>query len=449
MDVFEELSQSLLNLNSGHSLPIVLQRILAEKTRELQALIEINRTIASSADREILFPRIAAETKTILALDGVVIRLVQDNELVRMAYAGSGDLARQRTQIVKGESVSGTVVHENRAVAIHDVSRDAALTGAYRKLLAKVGCRSMLGVPLRSGEEVIGAMIGLSERERDFQPDEIDLMSALADQAAIAAQKCALFEDAEAKSSEVKKTGAELEQAHRAKAKFMAAVSHELRTPLQVIIGSADLLKDGIVGRTKDEQNRFLSAIVHYAELLDGLIGNVLTVAKSDAKQTSVDVSTAEIEDVMGNILRYTSRINQNERLKFSRMAENGLPPITTDVAKLDEILKHLVGNACKFTLEGSIEVRVKNLSAERRFEFSVADSGIGIDERDQEKIFDEFYQARQSQPTSHGGIGLGLSIVKRYLSLLQGEIRLESQPGKGSTFTFTLPHSIPGDQRI
>jgi signal transduction histidine kinase len=435
-------------LNSGHSLPVVLQRILAEKSRELQALVEINRVIASSADPETVLPRIAAETKTILALDGVVIRLLQDHELVRAAHAGSGDLARQRTPIVRGESLSGTVVSENRAVAIPGVSRDAALATDYRELLARLGCRAMLGVPLRSGKEVLGTMIGLSEREREFQPDEIDLMSALADQAAIASQKCALFEDARAKSGEAKKTSAELEQAHHAKAKFMAAVSHELRTPLQVIIGSADLLKDGIVGQTKDEQDRFLSAIVHQAEMLDGLIGNVLAVAKSDAKQTGVDVSTAEIEDVMGNILKYASRINQNARLKFSWMAEDGLPPITTDIAKLEEVLKHLVANACKFTLEGSIDVRVKNLGDQKRFEFSVADSGIGIEESDQEKIFDEFYQARQLQPTTHGGIGLGLSIVKRYLSLLQGEINVESRPGKGSTFTFTLPHSIPGDQR-
>ncbi|HEX9443040.1 MAG TPA: GAF domain-containing sensor histidine kinase [Candidatus Binatia bacterium] len=419
------------------------QRMLVQKTRELQTLVEINRAIAGSSDRQALFSRIAAEAKTLFELDGVVIRLIDGGELACAAYAGRKELARPRTESLGGQSLGAAIAGESRAVAVGGGARDGAAPAAYLKFIARLGCRSMIGAPVKSGDRVIGALIGLGEKEREFHAGQIDFWIALADQAAIAAGKCALAEEAARRSDEVARARAETEQAHRAKATFMSAVSHELRTPLQVIIGSADLLKDGIVGQTKEEQARFLGAIAHHAEMLDGMIGKVLMVAKSDAKQTKLDISTAGIEEVMQNVLRYADRTNRNNRLEFAWTADGEIPPLTTDVAKLEEILKNLVSNACKFTLKGRIDVRVADRKSKKRVEFSVADTGIGIEEGDRETIFDEFYQARQSQQTEQGGIGLGLAIVKRYLALLQGDIRVESRPGKGTTFTFSLPYSI------
>ena len=443
MDDLEELSQSLLNLNSAHTLPVVLQRMLVQKTRELNTLTEINRSIASSADRETLLQQIAAEAKTILALDGVVIRLVDGGKLVRAAHAGSGQLSRPSVEIENEKSLSGRVFHANRTIAVKDVSRNAELTAPYREFLIQRGCRSVVGLPLRAAGSAIGVLIGISQKERVFQPDEFDVMTALADQAAIALDKSVLVQDAETKSDEIKRMSKEFEQARHAKAKFISTVSHELRTPLQVIIGYSDLLKDGIVGESREEQRRVLSTILQNAEILDRLIGNVLALTKAEVKETVLDVSTVEIEEIMEHIRGYARRIDPNERLQFFSAAETDLP-MTTDAAKLEAILQNLVGNACKFTLEGNIEVRVKNLPGRSRLEFSVSDTGIGIEENEREKIFEEFYQGKQGQATNRTGIGLGLSIVKKYLSLMRGEIRVDSVPGKGTTFTFTLPYSIP-----
>jgi signal transduction histidine kinase len=444
MDVLQELSQSLLNLNSGHTLPVMLQRMLAQKTRELNALTAINRIIASSHDRETLLSRIAAEAKNLLALDGVAIRLVDGSRLVRAAHAGSGERARPRVEIDKEESLSATAVREDRTIAVKNVSGDAALTARYRERLSRQGCRSVICLPLRAAGRAIGALVALSAKEREFQPDEVDLMTALADQAAITLEKSILFEETRVKSDELKRMGKEFERARRAKAKFISAVSHELRTPLQVIIGYADLLKDGIVGDSKEEQGRVLSTILQNAEILDRLIGNVLALTKAEVNKTVLDVSTVAIEEIVEHIQSFARRIDPGVRLKFSCVTESDLPPITTDVAKLNAILQNLLGNACKFTLEGGIEVRVANLSNLNRLEFSVADTGIGIEENEREKIFEEFYQGREAQATNRTGVGLGLSIVKKYLSLMQGEIRVDSRLGKGTTFTFTLPYSIP-----
>jgi signal transduction histidine kinase len=442
MDDSQELSQSLLNLNSAHTLPVVLQRMLVQKTRELKALTEINRSIASSADREILLQRIAAEAKTILALDGVVIRLTDGGELVRAAHAGNGQLSRPSVEIENEQSLSGRVFHDNQTIVVNDVAHDAGLTAPYREFLTRRGCRSAVGLPLRAAGRAIGALIGIAQKERAFQADEVEVMTAFADQAAIALEKIALVDDAARQSDELKKMSMEFEQARHAKAKFISAVSHELRTPLQVIIGYADLLREGIVGESREEQCRVLSTILQNAEILDRLIGNVLALTKAEVKQTVLDISTVEIEEVMEHIRRFARRIDPNRRLKFSSAAETDLP-ITTDVTKLEAILQNLVGNSCKFTLEGSIEVRVKNLPDRSRLEFSVSDTGIGIEESEREKIFDEFYQGNQAQATNRTGIGLGLSIVKKYLSLMQGKIRVDGLPGKGTIFTFTLPYSI------
>ena len=437
MDILEELSQSLLNLNSGQSLPAMLQRMVAQKNRELKALVEINRAMADSFDCEALFSRIAAEAKAVLSLDGVVLRLTREQPVLGASCDGAGLNGATATE---GQGLSAAVAAMSAAVAIPDIAMDQTLSPACRELMTGLGWRSLIGAPLRARGESIGALVGCARAERHFSPDELDFIAALADQAAVAAEKCAAYEQAEKRSAEAEKLAAELDQAHLAKAKFVSAVSHELRTPLQVIIGTADLLKDGIVGGTAEEQARFLGAISHNAEALDMMIGSVLTVARSDAKQTRVELSTVDIDQVMCNVLSYTTRINRNQRLQFSWDIEEELPRITTDAAKLEEVVKNIVSNACKFTPSGRIDIRVARLDEAQRLEFTVADSGIGIEADDLEKIFDEFYQASAARS---GGMGLGLTIVKKYLALLQGEINVMSRPGQGTTFKFTLPYSI------
>lgn len=442
MAVLQELSQSLLNLNSGHSLPVLLQRMLAQKSRELQALVEINRSMAGSLDLEALLALIATETRRLLEFDGVAIRLIEGGTLIKAAQAGSGDLAPPSVALDGDESLGVTVVKENLALAINNVAHEATLAAGYLALLSEQGCQSVLGVPLRAGDRVIGAVVGIAKSQREFQPDEISLMTALADQAVIAFQNCTAAKESRAKADELRRTSQEFEEARRAKAKFISTVSHELRTPLQVIIGYADLLKDGVVGRSKQESGHVLKTIAQNAEMLDRLIGNVLALTKAEIKETALDNSLASIEAVIEQVRRYAERLRPNESIEFCWKIEKGLPPIDTDLAKLYEILQNLVANACNFTVEGKIEVRVANLRSRNRFEFSVADTGCGIGKNDREKIFDEFYQAKQAK-SDRTGIGLGLSVVKKYLSLMQGEIAVESRLGKGATFTFTLPYSI------
>jgi signal transduction histidine kinase len=244
------------------------------------------------------------------------------------------------------------------------------------------------------------------------------------------------------KSTALEKLNAELQEASRIKSEFMAAMSHELRTPLNIIMGNIELMGDRFFGDITEEQKKSLTQITHHARALLKLINNALTVTKIEAGKMQVESNTVEVEEVVTNVKDYTEQLSRNGRLQVLWQVEPKLPPLTTDALKLEEILQNLIGNACKFTPAGKIEILVRNLKDQKRIEFAVADTGLGIDEKDLDKIFEEFHQLKEAHTGNFDGFGLGLNIVKKYLELMQGDIRVESRLGSGTTFTFTLPYS-------
>jgi signal transduction histidine kinase len=239
-----------------------------------------------------------------------------------------------------------------------------------------------------------------------------------------------------------------MQEASRAKADFLAAMSHELRTPLNVIIGNADLCKDGFFGAVSERQRGSLEKILRYSRILLKLINDVLALTKVEARKMSVDLSTFEVGEVVTQVQNYVEQLNPDNRIKISWEVPSDLRPITTDALKLEEILQNLIGNAYKFTPHGAIDIRVSDLNGRDRIEFAVADTGIGIKPGDLERIFEEFHQLDEAHTGTYSGVGLGLSIVKKYLELLRGDIRVESEPGGGTTFTFTLPYESESVRR-
>jgi signal transduction histidine kinase len=222
----------------------------------------------------------------------------------------------------------------------------------------------------------------------------------------------------------------------------MAAISHELRTPLNVIMGNVELLRDGFFGAVTNSQTKPLKQTTHHTQVLLKLINNVLTLTKMEAKKMSSEAATIKVDEVINHVKGYAEQLSRNGRLEILWKVEANLPTITTDALKLEEILQNLRGNAYKFTSQGSIEIRVKDLKARGRIEFVVADTGMGIEADALDHIFEEFHQLNEAHTGTFDGFGLGLNIVKKYLELMQGDIHVESQPGVGSTFTFTLPYS-------
>ena len=194
---------------------------------------------------------------------------------------------------------------------------------------------------------------------------------------------------------------------------------------------------------TECRAKRCPAEVSRHARLLLKMINDVLALSRLDAKKMSLDIDTVEVEEIIAHARTHVEQINRDNHLEVRWDIDRSVPPIVTDPIKLEEILQNLIGNAFKFTSKGRVEVRVRNLRDEDRIQFIVADTGIGIETENLVRIFNEFEQVKEAHTGGFNGVGLGLSIVRKYLDLMQGDIRVESKPGQGSTFTFSLPRSV------
>jgi signal transduction histidine kinase len=409
-----------------------------QKSLHLEALIKVNRDVASLLNRDVLLPRIANEARKFLNVDGASFRLIEGGLLLRAGYAGEEDLSALAPAMPMGESITGKIVAENRVIAIRNVLEDATIIEEHRKILTQAGYRSFLGVPLRLGQSVIGTINLYSKQEREFRQEEIQLITAFADQAAIAIENARLF-------GEVQKNSAELEDAFRIKTDFLNTMAHELRTPLNVVIGTEQLLLDGAYGDLLAEQNSAILRIGRYAEDLLDLINEILDLMRLDARKVPVHCEEFSVRDITDDLKVAFDPLARAKGLDLSFNIGAAIPRLKSDRSKIREILQNLLANAVKYTDDGKIDLRValesrRGAAEERRVAWSVHDTGIGIRESDLPHLFEPFYMADGVDRRKYTGSGLGLSIVKRLVELLDGDIKIESKLAKGTTCTVTLP---------
>ena len=185
-----------------------------------------------------------------------------------------------------------------------------------------------------------------------------------------------------------------------------------------------------------------MTQVRHHSQFLLKMVNDVLALSRLDAKKMSFEPTTVRIDELVMHVQGQVDQLNRNKNLEVTWKVDPVIPDIETDAIKVEEILQNLIGNAFKFTPRGRIDIRIRNLRALDRVEFSVADTGIGIEPQDMDRIFSAFEQIQEAHTGDFNGVGLGLNLVKKYLDLMGGEIRVESVPGEGTTFTFTLPRS-------
>jgi signal transduction histidine kinase len=228
------------------------------------------------------------------------------------------------------------------------------------------------------------------------------------------------------------------EAADRAKSEFLATMSHELRTPLNIIIGYADLISEQAFGPLTYEQTDALRRVKRSAQELYELISAVLDLSRLEAGRLPVDLKVVHVRDLLEELNDEMREVQELSGLRFVWQVDAQLPPVHTDPAKLKVVIKNLLGNAIRFTKEGSVSIDAHPLGA--GVEICVVDTGVGIPRTALTVIFEPFRQIEDPAALQQGGTGLGLHIVKRLLNLLGGDVSVESEEGRGSTFRVWMP---------
>ena len=296
----------------------------------------------------------------------------------------------------------------------------------------KHGLVSFVGVPLIAKDELVGILSFYSREEHQFTEDEVEFLTTLAGQAAMAIHNAQLYE-------RLKEQAVELETANKVKTEFLSIMSHELRTPLGIIMMYAGMVQDRMIGEINEKQERALKQVMNQSDELLTMIKNILEATKVEAKKIKADLDWMSPVSFL-NDLRTVYGFSLEKNLTLDWDYPSNLPLIQSDCEKLKQILHNLINNALKFTEKGSVTVSARYFAEEQKIEFEVADTGAGIPHEMVPSIFEMFRQLDGSETRTYGGMGLGLYIVKKFTDVLGGDIQVQSEPGKGSTFSVKLP---------
>jgi signal transduction histidine kinase len=331
-------------------------------------------------------------------------------------------------------SVQGRALLEARIIHIPDVLADPEYNWLQAQQLG--GFRTALGVPmLREGVPI--GVLGLSRSEvRPFTDKQIELVSTFADQAAIAIENVRLFDEIQDKSRE-------LAHASQHKSQFLANMSHELRTPLNAIIGVSEMLREDAEALKQDTEplDRVLGAGRH----LLALINDILDLSKIEARRMELQIETFPLAPLIADVVKTIEPLAAKNANGVNDHCDAAIGTLHADQMRLRQALLNLMSNANKFTERGTITVDARQGQENGRdwITISVADTGIGMTPEQISKLFQEFSQASSTTASRYGGTGLGLAISRRFCQMMGGDITVESEPGRGLTFTIQLPRIV------
>ncbi|HEX6751551.1 MAG TPA: ATP-binding protein [Longimicrobium sp.] len=403
---------------------------LEERRRgeENRALLAAAEALTSTLDPPEVMQRIAAAARELTGAEGAALTM----------YVGE---ERERTQVMAAvgimESLAGVTVPSGasvtRMVADAGVPRSMAVADLpaeipSRAMLLSVGAEHAALVPLRAGDEVVGILAVVNGPGRGALGDEaLRVVSLLTDQAALAVRNARLYAGAQSAS--------------RAKSEFLAMMSHELRTPLNALEGYAGLLEEGIYGPLTEMQRDALRRMRVSRRHLVELIDSVLDLARVEAGTRRAEPEVLDLGELVESVGEAMRGAAEARKLSLEIDTE-GAGRVATDRGLLRQVLTNLLGNALKFTERGGVAVRARREGD--RAVVEVEDTGPGISADNQARVFEPFFQVDPSTTRKEGGTGLGLALSRDFVRLLGGEISVRSEPGRGSTFTVTLPVDGP-----
>jgi signal transduction histidine kinase len=439
---FDEREIALLQ-TFGDQATIALENVrLFNETKEAldqqRASGEVLAAISNSiADTTPVFETILSGCERLFAGRIAQINLIGGDDLVYLgAYHGPGraEMAALFPIPIDETSATGTMILRRTGVHFADIDRDSEVPPRARMGWQAMGLKSLIGAPMLWEGRGVGAIFVGRDTVGPFSDKDIALLRTFADQAVIAIQNARLFAEIQDKSRQ-------LEVANKHKSEFLANMSHELRTPLNAIIGFSEVLLERLFGDVNEKQVDYLKDIHSSGRHLLNLINDILDLSKVEAGRMELEPSTFDLPSAIANAMALIRERAQRHGIALGMDVDPALSDIVADERKLKQILLNLLSNAVKFTPDGGrIDVRARQ--DESLIRISVADTGVGIAQADQQAVFEEFRQVGGNYTSKQEGTGLGLALTRRFVELHGGTIGVESEPGKGSTFTFTLPRS-------
>ncbi|MHB8089260.1 MAG: response regulator, partial [Anaerolineaceae bacterium] len=427
----------------GNSIAVAIerQRLLFEAQRralELQTAAEIARDTTSTLSQEILLSRIVNLLKDRFGYYHCSIFLLNESNqyaIIEESTGEAGKLMKQNKHrlAVGSKSVIGSCLASGQAIIVNDSN----LSPVYFPNPLLPDTRSEMGIPLKIGGHIIGALDLHSTATNAFSENELTVLQILTDQISVAIENARAF-------SISQKAVQEMRELDRVKSQFLANMSHELRTPLNSVIGFSRVILKGIDGPINKVQEQDITSIYNSGMNLLNMINEILDLSKIEAGKMELQLEDVSITEVITKAISTATGLIKDKPIELIQKIPSDLPSVKADEIKLGQVVLNLLSNAIKFTEKGRITIEAElskdeNLNPELKV--MVSDSGVGIAASDQAKLFQRFSQVDDSPTRKTGGTGLGLSISRSLIELHGGKIGLmSSQPGKGSVFYFTLP---------
>jgi signal transduction histidine kinase/DNA-binding response OmpR family regulator len=415
---------------------------LSRKVGQLEALSEVGKVVGSSLNVEEVLSTIVSQAVALSETDGgSLMEYDQATRLfrVRAAYGtGEETLDRlRRARIHADETWVGRCATATSSFQIEDL--DTVDRDAHLEILHADGWRSLVAVPLRSHNRVVGALVVRRRQPGVFDDEVCELLSAFASQSAVALTNARLYQ-------ELARQSLELTIASQHKSEFLASMSHELRTPLNAVIGFSDVLLERMFGELNEKQEDYLRDIRDAGRHLLALLNDVLDLSKVEAGQMELEITTFDAATAFHYALSLVRERALQHDIELGLDVAPALQVIRADELRLRQVLLNLLSNAVKFTPDGG-SVTVSAWLDGTDLLTTVTDTGVGIPQADQERIFDSFQQGGRFMVSSEG-TGLGLTVTKRIVQLHGGRIWVTSAPGLGSSFGFSIPGQTVGAVR-
>jgi PAS domain S-box-containing protein len=413
------------------------EEALKRRNEYLAASSEIGRLVTSTLDLEAIFTRsvnLVVERFGFYHASVFIIDEAGLNAVLQESTGTTGQKLKERKHAlpVGSNSTVGKAAATGEVVVINDTTLD--LLHKPNPLLPET--KAETAIPLRVGSRTIGVLDIQSTEVDAFTEDDIAILQLLADQIAVGIDNARSYNLAQLAVEEMR-------EVDRLKSQFLANMSHELRTPLNSIIGFARVILKGIDGPITELQQQDLTAIFNSGQHLLGLINDILDLSRIEAGKMELTFDEVNISDLIHSVMSTAVGLVKDKPIQLKPDIAEDLPLVRADAMRIRQVLINFLSNASKFTDEGEIVVRArfeKTAHSPAAVRIEVIDSGPGISEEDQIKLFQPFSQVDASLTRKVGGSGLGLSICHHLIQMHNGQIGLESAVGKGSIFYFSIP---------